>query len=83
VEENDLDPSPSTHICPLHRNGNHFSLLEINEREERIYHYDSMGYRGASRGGPATVRSSRSSVLPRTPQPEESRSAEVSVFEQL
>lgn len=29
------------YVCPLHTNGNHFSLLEINERERKIYHYDS------------------------------------------
>ena len=28
-------------VCPLHTNGNHFSLLEINDRERKIYHYDS------------------------------------------
>ena len=29
------------HFCPLHRDGNHFSLLEINERERKVYHFDS------------------------------------------
>jgi hypothetical protein len=26
----------------LNINDNHFTLLEINEREKKIYHYDSM-----------------------------------------
>jgi Ulp1 protease family, C-terminal catalytic domain len=30
------------YFCPLNTNNNHFALLEINEREEKIYHYDSM-----------------------------------------
>lgn len=30
------------HFCPLNPNGNHFTLLEIDEREKKIYHYDSM-----------------------------------------
>ena len=30
------------YFCPLNCNGNHFTLLEINEQEEKIYHYDSM-----------------------------------------
>jgi hypothetical protein len=29
------------HLCPLNVNSNHFTLLEINEREKGIYHYDS------------------------------------------
>jgi hypothetical protein len=29
------------HFCPINLNANHFTLLEINEREEKIYHYDS------------------------------------------
>jgi hypothetical protein len=29
------------YFCSLHTNGNDFSLLEINERERKIYHYDS------------------------------------------
>ena len=35
-----------THLVyffPLFQHQNHFSLLEINEREGSIYHYDSMG----------------------------------------
>jgi hypothetical protein len=30
------------YFCPLNHNNNHFSLLEINEIERTIYHYDSM-----------------------------------------
>jgi len=30
------------YFCSLSRNTNHFTLLEINEQEKRIYHYDSM-----------------------------------------
>jgi hypothetical protein len=29
-------------LVPLQRNNDHFTLLEINEIEEKIYHYDSM-----------------------------------------
>jgi hypothetical protein len=29
------------HFRPLNINSNHFTLLEINEREKVIYHYDS------------------------------------------
>ncbi|KAI1406969.1 hypothetical protein F5Y13DRAFT_143154 [Hypoxylon sp. FL1857] len=41
-EWNDLD-SQYEHTCffPLFQYGNHFSLLEINQREGFIYHYDS------------------------------------------
>jgi hypothetical protein len=34
------------HFCPLNVNGNHFTLLEINERESVIYHYDSKADQG-------------------------------------
>jgi hypothetical protein len=30
------------YFCPLIHNGIHFSLLEINELDKKIYHYDSM-----------------------------------------
>ncbi|RSL38405.1 hypothetical protein CEP51_016922 [Fusarium floridanum] len=30
-------------LFPLFQSQSHFSLLEINEREESIFHYDSMG----------------------------------------
>ena len=29
------------YFCPLNHNDKHFSLLEINEPEKKIYHYDS------------------------------------------
>ena len=38
------------YVCPLHTNGNHFSLLEINERERKIYHYDSKADPGVING---------------------------------
>src|SRR4030095_4246799 len=38
------------HFCPLNRNNNHFTLLEINERERKIYHYDSMANHGVIEG---------------------------------
>src|SRR5438477_452145 len=34
------------YFCPLNRDTNHFTLLEINEQERRIYHYDSMADKG-------------------------------------
>ena len=37
---------PSYIFCPLNINGNHFTLLEINERESVIYHYDSKADQG-------------------------------------
>jgi len=33
---------PLVYFWPLIHNGNHFSLLEINELDEKIYHYDSL-----------------------------------------
>lgn len=30
------------YFCPLNMNNTHFTLLEINERERKIYHYNSM-----------------------------------------
>lgn len=33
---------PLAYFCPLLSNANHFSLLEINEIEQKILHYDSM-----------------------------------------
>ena len=38
------------HICPLNLNQNHFTLLEINERERKIFHYNSMASRSISNG---------------------------------
>jgi hypothetical protein len=33
---------PLVYFCPLIHNGIHFSLLEINELDKKIYHYDSI-----------------------------------------
>jgi hypothetical protein len=33
---------PQVYFCPLNHNNKHFSLLEINELERKICHYDSM-----------------------------------------
>jgi hypothetical protein len=30
------------YFCPLNHSNNHFSLLEINELERKVYHYNSM-----------------------------------------
>jgi len=32
---------PLVYFCPVNHSCSHFTLLEINERDERIYHYDS------------------------------------------
>lgn len=34
--------SPLVYFFPLYQHGNHFTLLEINEKEGYVYHYDSM-----------------------------------------
>ncbi|KAA8652085.1 uncharacterized protein ATNIH1004_000989 [Aspergillus tanneri] len=33
---------PLVYFCPINHNNNHFTLVEINERERAIRHYDSM-----------------------------------------
>ena len=33
---------PLVHFCPLNHYGNHFTLLEINDQEKIIRHYDLM-----------------------------------------
>jgi Ulp1 protease family, C-terminal catalytic domain len=38
------------HFCPLNIEANHFTLLEINEREGKIFHYDSMADRDVIEG---------------------------------
>jgi Ulp1 protease family, C-terminal catalytic domain len=38
------------HFCPININTNHFTLLEINERQRAIYHYDSMATQAVIRG---------------------------------
>ncbi|KAH8431011.1 uncharacterized protein LDX57_008672 [Aspergillus melleus] len=37
-----LGPAPLVHFCPINHRKNHFTLLELNEKEEIIRHYDSM-----------------------------------------
>lgn len=37
-----MDEEKQVYLCPLNINNNHFTLLEINERTEKIYHYDSI-----------------------------------------
>lgn len=41
---------PLVYFCPLNLHGNHFTLLEINEQDEKIYHYDSMADEGVING---------------------------------
>ena len=36
------DMIPLVYFCPLNHRGNHFTLLEINDQEKAIRHYDSM-----------------------------------------
>jgi hypothetical protein len=38
------------YFCPLSLNDNHFTLLEINEQDEKIYHYDSIADEGVING---------------------------------
>ena len=38
------------YFCPLNSNNNHFTLLEINEREKKIFHYDSTASKGIIEG---------------------------------
>lgn len=47
---------PLTYFCPLNHNCSHFTLLEINEQDERIYHYDSKADKGVIDG---TTKSTR------------------------
>jgi hypothetical protein len=37
---------PLVYFCPLNLNDNHFTLLDINEQNKKIYHYDSMADEG-------------------------------------
>jgi hypothetical protein len=41
---------PLVYFCPLSLNDNHFTLLEINEQDEKIFHYDSMADEGIING---------------------------------
>lgn len=43
------------YLSPLIHNGNHFSLLEINEIERKIFHYDSL----ASQNSTSTAEPSK------------------------
>lgn len=47
--KNDVE-RPQVYICPLNLNENHFTMLEINEQEKMIYHYDSMATHGTIHG---------------------------------
>lgn len=40
--QSNRDDILQVYFCPLNHNNNHFSLLEINELERKICHYDSM-----------------------------------------
>lgn len=44
------------YFCPLNHYSNHFTLLEINEREGKIRHYDSMADKGIIDGIPKLTR---------------------------
>lgn len=47
------------HFRPLNHNDNHFTLLEINEREEKIRHYDSMADKDVIEGTAKLTRVGR------------------------
>jgi hypothetical protein len=47
------------HFRPLNHNNNHFTLLEINEREEKIRHYNSMADKGVIEGTAKLTRVGR------------------------
>ncbi|CEL07121.1 uncharacterized protein CDV56_101378 [Aspergillus thermomutatus] len=36
------DPVPLVYFCPINHTDSHYTLLEINEREQAIRHYDSL-----------------------------------------
>jgi len=38
------------YLCPLNHNNDHFTLLEINERDKKIRHYNSMAEEGVIDG---------------------------------
>jgi hypothetical protein len=44
---------------PLNHNNNHFTLLEINEREEKIRHYNLMADRGVIESTAKLIRVGR------------------------
>jgi len=59
-------------LFPLLQHGNHFSLLEINEKERCIYHYDSL-----CRGENATVKAACAQEFPQFHYFEKVRSLDV------
>jgi len=48
------------HFRPLYQNLNHFTLLEINDREKQIRHYDSMAGKDVIEG---TAKPTRVAML--------------------
>lgn len=46
----------STYLCPLNHGNTHFSALEINEREMKIFHYDSLASPDVITGTSNTTR---------------------------
>ena len=44
------------YFCPLNHKNNHFTLLEINDRDEVIRYYDSMSTQNAIDGSRRTTR---------------------------
>jgi hypothetical protein len=51
IEDMRQQHQKTIHICPLYINGNHFTLLEVNDRERAVYHYDSMATQAVISGG--------------------------------
>ena len=47
---------PLAYFCPLNHSCSHFTLLEINERNKGIYHYDSMADQGIIDGTKKSTR---------------------------
>jgi hypothetical protein len=47
------------HFRPLNHNNNHFTFLEINEREEKIRHYNLIADRGVIEGTAKPTRVGR------------------------
>jgi hypothetical protein len=44
------------YLCPINLNTNHFTLLEINEQQRKIYHYNSMAAKNVIRGNARPTR---------------------------
>ena len=64
------EPIRLVYLCPLNSNCNHFTALEINEQDEKIYHYDSNAPKGVIDG---TVKSTRVRRLVQVSQTSTSR----------